>query len=89
VVVAGYPDQPDLLNATDRTKPQHHDLGSKDYPIRIEHRRERPKNDGLQGQLLVTVAQDRIELLAHRLDTKPDDTLQLLVLSLSNEELAG
>jgi hypothetical protein len=41
VMGAGSPAIPDLLNATDRAQPRGQDLGSKDYPIRIEHRRER------------------------------------------------
>src|SRR5690606_4308927 len=39
-IVAGFPVRPDLHNTTDRTQPQCHELGSKDYPVRVEHRRE-------------------------------------------------
>jgi len=43
-MVAGYPAMPEVLNATDRTQPQGHDLGSKAFPVRVEHSRRRQKN---------------------------------------------
>ena len=81
-MVAGYPAMPELLNATDRTQPQGHDLGSKAFPVRVEHSRRRQKN--LKGKLLDR-PQRIVEPVAHGFNAQTDDVLELRTLSLDFE----
>ena len=82
VMVAGYPATPDLLNATDRAQPQGHDLGSKAFPVRVEHSRRRQTNS--KGQLLDR-AESIVEPVAHGFDSESDDIFQLGTLTLDFE----